>query len=329
MWRGIGLKVAATVAFAVMNALIKSASARFPLGEVVLFRSLFALIVLMAWLARRGEFPHALRTQRPFGHIGRSLAGSGGMLASFVVLSLLPLADATAFTFATPLIVVPLAVFTLGEVVRPHRWAAVSLGFLGVLTMLSDHLGDGLGAATPNGTLGVTVALAGAASSAVAMIQTRRLTQSEPTGAIVFYFSSVTTVLSAVLLILASAWPSGARGAEFAASQQFVAPGLVEFAALAMIGILGGAGQILMTHSYRYADASVIAAFDYVAMIWAAALGYPLFPGNPDPSHSRRSRHRCGRGSFRHLARTITTADSDRFGGERAMNAFDIPDGLG
>jgi len=283
MLQGIALKVAATFVFAFMSALIKTASARFPVGEVVLFRSLFALVVLVAWLASRGEFPHALHTKRPFGHIGRSIAGSGGMFANFVVLSLLPLADATAFTFATPLIVVPLAAFTLGEIVRPYRWAAVALGFVGVLVMLSDHLGEGVGAAAPQRTLGAIIALAGAASSAVAMIQTRRLTQSEPTGAIVFYFSSLTATFSALLLLAAAVWPGGAPGADFAAGQAFVTPGLFEFAVLASIGLLGGAGQILMTHSYRFADASIIAAFDYVAMIWAAALGYLFFAETPTP----------------------------------------------
>ena len=281
MWRGVALKIAATLAFSLMNALIKASSERFPVGEVVLFRSLFALATLVVWLARRSEFPSALRTQRPFGHIGRSLAGSGGMFANFAVLALLPLADATAFTFATPLMVVPLAVVALGEIVRPARWAAVGLGFLGVLVMLSDHLGEGLASGASRGGLGAAIAMLGAVSSAFAMIQTRRLTLSEPTGAIVFYFSSVTTALSALLLIAAALWPEGAAGADFARAQRFVAPGLVEFAALAMIGILGGVGQILMTHSYRFADASIIAAFDYVAMIWAAILGFVVFGETP------------------------------------------------
>ena len=281
MWRGVALKIAATLAFSLMNALIKASSERFPVGEVVLFRSLFALATLVVWLARRSEFPSALRTQRPFGHIGRSLAGSGGMFANFAVLALLPLADATAFTFATPLMVVPLAVVALGEIVRPARWAAVGLGFLGVLVMLSDHLGEGLASGASRGGLGAAIAMLGAVSSAFAMIQTRRLTLSEPTGAIVFYFSSVTTALSALLLIAAALWPEGAAGADFARAQRFVAPGLLEFGALAMIGILGGVGQILMTHSYRFADASIIAAFDYVAMIWAAILGFVVFGETP------------------------------------------------
>jgi drug/metabolite transporter (DMT)-like permease len=107
--KGIGLKIAATFAFALMSAIIKMMAASYPVGEVVLFRSLFALVVLVGWLYSRGEFPRALHTLRPFGHVGRSIAGSGGMFANFIALSLLPLADATAFTFATPLLVVPLA----------------------------------------------------------------------------------------------------------------------------------------------------------------------------------------------------------------------------
>ena len=284
MFLGIALKVAATFAFAAMSALIKTASPRFPVGEVVLFRSLFALAVLVAWLAWRGEFPHALHTRRKLGHIGRSIAGSGGMFANFIALSLLPLADATALTFATPLIVVPLAALTLGETVRFYRWAAVALGFVGVVVMLSDHLGEGLSdSAAARSSMGAMIALAGAVSSAVAMIQTRRLTQSEPTGAIVFYFSSLTAAISAALLMVAALWPAEAPGAAFMAGQRFVAPSPGEFVLLGSIGVLGGTGQILMTHSYRFADASVIAAFDYVAMIWAAALGYALFAETPSP----------------------------------------------
>lgn len=274
MLKGVALKIGATLAFAVMSALIKLASARFPVGEVVLFRSLFALALLMAWLAARGEFPAALTTRRPLGHIGRSLAGTCGMYANFVALALLPLADATAFTFAAPLMVVPLAAFVLREATPLYRWIAVGVGFVGVTIMLSDHLG----AASPARALGSGVALFGALCASFAMIQTRRLTHSEPTGAIVFYFSSVTTTVAALSLIAAAIWPDGWIG-----GQRFVAPTANEAAALVAIGVLGGAGQILMTHSYRFADAAVIAAFDYVAMIWAAALGYALFAETPTP----------------------------------------------
>jgi drug/metabolite transporter (DMT)-like permease len=282
MLLGILLKVAATFAFASMSAIIKAVSPHFPVGEIVLFRSLFAMATLVVWLARRGEFPHALRTRRKLGHVGRSIAGSGGMFFGFIALSLLPLADATAFTFVSPLLIVPMAAVGLGETVRAYRWAAVGIGFLGVLVMLSDDLGQAAGATPGNGySAGAAIALCGAFCTAVAMIQTRRLSRSEATGAIVFYFTSVTTVISAVLLTLAAAWPTGAVGADFFAGQRFVAPSGLEFGLLISIGLLGGSGQILMTHGYRFADASVIAAFDYVSMIWAATLGYAFFAETP------------------------------------------------
>ena len=279
MLTGVGLKIGATLAFALMSALIKLAAPVFPLSEVVFFRSVFAMATLAVWLASRREWPSALRTTRPLGHVGRSLAGSGGMFGNFLALSLLPLADATAFTFATPLMVTPLASVVLGEEVRLTRAMAVAVGFVGVVVMLWDQLGraDGGGASR----IGAIAALAGATSAAVAMIQTRRLTQSEATGAIVFYFSSVTAVISLGLMIVAALWPERAAFAALAAGQRFVLPSALEFAGLATIGILGGCGQILMTHCYRFAEASVIAAFDYVAMVWAATLGFFVFAEIP------------------------------------------------
>jgi drug/metabolite transporter (DMT)-like permease len=283
--RGIGLKVAATFVFALMAAIIKAMAPAYPVGEVVLFRSVFAGVVLVGWLYQRGEFPSALRTVRPFGHIGRSIAGSGGMFANFVALSLLPLADATAFTFATPLMVVPLAAIVLHESVRIYRWSAVGLGFLGLMVMLSEHLGEGFArpAAMTGATIGAFVALAGAVSSAVAMIQTRRLTKSEATGAIVFYFSTVTALFGALVLVFAALWPAGAPGGAFAMGQRFIIPSPADLFWLASIGLLGGSGQIMMTHSYRFADASIIAVFDYVAMLWAVILGLLLFGETPSP----------------------------------------------
>jgi drug/metabolite transporter (DMT)-like permease len=275
MLRGIALKVGATFAFALMAALIKAAAPIYPVSEIVFFRSVIAMATLACWLAWLGEWPSALRTTRPLGHIGRSLVGSCGMYGYFLSLAFLPLADATAFTFVSPLMIVPLASVVLGEAVGFARAAAAALGFAGVLVMLSGHLGAGAGGA-PSG-LGALVALVGASGTAIAMIQIRRLTESESTGAIVFYFSAVTAVLSLAPLIGAMAWPGHGVFAGLVATQRFVTPGAVDFAVLVAIGLLGGCGQIMLTQCYRYADASVIAGFDYVAMIWAATLGYLLF----------------------------------------------------
>jgi drug/metabolite transporter (DMT)-like permease len=274
MLTGIVLKVLATLLFSIMSALIKVTGSVYPVSELVFFRSLFALPILMIYLAWRGQFPRSIYTDRIGGHIGRGIAGACGMFCSFFALQLLPLPDATALGFAAPLMVVALAAVFLGERVRLYRWSAVAIGFVGVLVMLWQQLGilQGHG----NGW-GAGAALSAAVFSAIAIIQTRRLTMSEATGAIVFYFSLTTTGFGLAAGILASAWPAHGAGAEWIADQVWRAPPVVDALSLIMLGTLGGMGQILMTQSYRYADASVVAPFDYTAMIWALLIGLFLF----------------------------------------------------
>src|SRR5690606_19185208 len=130
------------------------------------------------------------------GHLFRSLAGIGSMFCIFTAYALLPLADATAIGYASPLMIVVLASVFLGERAPPLRWAAVCVGFLGVLVMLWEHLGQGAPAGHARSAAGAIVMHAAAFLIAIAMIQTRRLTKTEDTGAITFYFQSTTTVAS-------------------------------------------------------------------------------------------------------------------------------------
>jgi drug/metabolite transporter (DMT)-like permease len=157
----------------------------------------------------------------------------------------------------------------LKERVRVYRWSAVIIGFLGVLVVLSPHLsGDELTIAMASATSlsGVIFGIAGSFANAGTVIQTRRLTQSESTSSIVFYFS-----LSCALAGLVT-WPFG-----------WLSPSGGEFAALIGIGLLGGTAHIFLTESYRHASASVVAPFDYTSMIWALLLGYALFGETPTP----------------------------------------------
>lgn len=272
MLKGVALKVVSTFAFAGMGALAKSMAGVFPISQIVFFRSLFALVALVLWLRWVGEFPAAIHTRRPFGHLLRGIVGTGGMGGFFLGLALLPLPDATAIGYATPLLVVVLAALFLGEHVRAYRWSAVAAGFVGVVVMVSDHLGEGGGS-----TFGVLAALFGAGCASLATIQTRRLTQTEKTGAIVFYFSMLTTVLSFLLMTAGLLWPLKAPLGQFLADQLWRWPSWPQLGVLCAIGLAGGVGQITMTESYRHADASVIAPLDYVSMIWAVALGYMFF----------------------------------------------------
>ena len=108
-----------------MAAAARAVSARYPVGEIIFCRSFFAMVPLLLWLGVRGDLASAVRTQNIRAHLKRGVIGSCGMFAGFQALSMLPLPDAVALSYATPLIVVVLAAVLLKEKVRLYRWSAV------------------------------------------------------------------------------------------------------------------------------------------------------------------------------------------------------------
>ncbi len=266
-FKAIGLKLISALLFAFMSALVRQLGDVAPVGQMVFFRSAFAILPVVLVYAVRGELATAVRTSRPLGQLGRGLLSVGGMFTNFSALTRLPLADATAISFASPLITVALAAIILKERVRIYRWSAVVIGFAGVIVMLIPHLDIGRyavigGAAAAAGSM---FAVISAFCNAGTVIQTRRLTKSETTSSIVFYFSLVCAIAGA--LTLPFAWHS---------------PTPRELIALIALGVLGGFAHILLTESYRYGTASLVAPFDYSSMLWAVLLGYWLFGELPD-----------------------------------------------
>jgi drug/metabolite transporter (DMT)-like permease len=259
--KAILLKVASALIFAVMAALVRYLGAGYPVGQVVFYRSAFAIVPVVAIYAWRRELEAAIRIGRPFGHAGRGLTAIGGMFCNFSALARLPIVDATAISFAAPLITVAMAALLLKERVRIYRWSAVVVGFLGVLVMLLPHLDlGGSTAASAGAAAGAAFGLSGAFFSALSIIQTRHLTKSETTSSIVLYFSLICTL--AGLVTLPFGWNT---------------PTWPELAALIGIGICGGLAHIVLTESYRFAPASLVAPFDYTSMLWALVLGYLAF----------------------------------------------------
>ena len=265
--KGIAFKVISAALFAVMQAFIRSLGARYPVGQVVFYRSVFAIIPLVLVYAWRGELAAVVRTERPLGQAGRGVLSIAGMFFNFGAVARLPLVESNAIAFSSPLFTVTLAALILNERVRVYRWSAVVIGFVGVLVVLSPHLsGEELTAAVAGATslIGVVYAICGSVTNAGTAIQTRRLAQSESTSSIVFYFS-----VSCALAGLATL-PFG-----------WMTPSIGETVALISIGVLGGTGHIFLTESYRFASASLVAPFDYTAMIWALVLGYAMFGETP------------------------------------------------
>ena len=262
---GIGLKVGATLVFMFMAVIARGFGDTFPVGEVVFFRSLFAFVPILVVMAVSGMRVADLATKVPWSHARRATSGVLAMFTYFASLKYLPVADVTAISFASPLIVVVLAAFILGETIRLYRWSAVAAGFVGVLIMVSPHLGSGFSEA--GASTGVVLAFANAFLVAFTMIFIRLMSGSEPALVIAFYFQLACTLVSACTLPFAWVTPSGS-----------------ELVLLVTLGILGGIGQLLMTNSYRFAEASTLANFDYAAMIWAILLGWLFFSELPAPA---------------------------------------------
>jgi drug/metabolite transporter (DMT)-like permease len=263
--KGIALKLVAVVLFIVMSSLIKAASEQVPPGQAVFFRSFFALPVILAWLALRGDLRTGLRVTSRIGHFWRGVVGTTAMGLMFAGLGLLPLPEVTALGYAAPLLVVVFAAMFLDEKVGVFRLGAVALGLFGVLIVLAPRLTT-LSDDTVEMTqaIGAVLVLLGAVCAALAQIYIRKLVRTEQTSAIVFYFSLTSSLLS--LLTIPFGW---------------VLPGGTETIFLILAGILGGTAQIFLTSSYRFADASVIAPFDYASMLFAIVIGYVFFDEVP------------------------------------------------
>jgi len=263
LFKAIGFKLISALLFAAMSAIVRQLGDVAPVGQMVFFRSAFAIPPVLLIYALRGELMSAVRTSRPLGQLGRGALSVAGMYSNFSALIRLPLADATAISFASPLITVALAAMILKEQVRIYRWTAVIVGFGGVIVMLIPHFDlnhyVAAGAASV-ATIGSILALVAAFCNAGTVIQTRRLTQSETTSSIVFYFSVVTALAGAVTLPFAWHTPTGS-----------------ELVGLIALGVFGGIAHIFLTESYRHATASVVAPFDYTSMLWALLLGYWVF----------------------------------------------------
>lgn len=259
---GIALKVASALVFTGMVAMVKLLDGAYPVGEVIFARSFFGMLPVLLVIAWQGRVSDAFVTRRPWGHISRALVGGTAMSLWFAALALLPLPDATAIGFSAPLMTVALAAVILREKVRAYRWSAVAVGFLGILIILSPHLSGA--APTEEASLGAMLAFASAIFMALAMITVRRLTSTERTSTIVVWFAGVTSVFA-----LMSA-PFG-----------WVMPDATDAVMLVAIGLSGGVGQILLTQSYRYADASTIAPFEYTTMLWTVLVGWIVFAEIP------------------------------------------------
>lgn len=258
--RGILLAMSAVSLFTVMQAFVKAAEG-VPAGQMVFFRSACAIPIIVGWLVWRGELSHGLRVNNWRGHAVRAIAGTTALGLGFSGVRLLPLPDATALRFITPILIVVLAAVLLGERIRLIRISAVVAGLAGVVIILAPKLSL---SAADGALLGAMMVLGSATAAAFSQVFIKSMAGSEHTAAIVFWFSVTATILSLATVPFGWVWPSW-----------------TEWMMIAAVGIGGGFAQILITSSYRFADAGVIAPFTYISMLWSVIIGFVFFDEIP------------------------------------------------
>lgn len=259
---GITLRIGSTIAFASMVACIKALGESVPLGQVVFFRSVVALLPLVAFIWWHGEFPQGLRTARPFGHIARCLMGSAAMFTSFATIRLLPLAEATMLSYLAPVTLSLAGWAVLGERLDTQRLGGLALGLAGVAAFSVPAFS---GIIAPGALAGLALGLVTAALTAGALIQVRRLTVAgESAGAIAFWFAVVSALIGLATLPLGWSMPD-----------------LRQIMLLVSAGLAGGVAHILMTLSFQHAEAAALAPFEYLSVLWALIFGYVGFAEFP------------------------------------------------
>ncbi|MFP4004773.1 MAG: DMT family transporter [Alphaproteobacteria bacterium] len=243
----------AAVLFSMMVALVKFLGGRFDSMQVAFFRALTGLFFVVPLLVREGGA--GFRTRRPWLHTARGFAGATAMLCGFYALVHLPLADATAITFARALFLVPLAILLLRERVGVRRISATAVGFIGVLIMLN-----------PTGELNsaALIAALGAALVALALTFVKLLSRTESTLTLLFY--------SGMFGVLFTAIP---------AANVWIMPGWGDLALLLAMGTVGVAAHACMIRGYSTAEATALAPFDYTRLIFAGLIGYLVFADLP------------------------------------------------
>lgn len=253
---GILCRIGSGLSFSTMGAMLKMASTHgFNAPELVFYRSVFSLPVVLLWVMNRQNL-RILRPNRVMPHVWRGAMGIVSMGLTFQALIMLPLAEATAINFTAPIFATILSFLVLSEEVGIHRWSAVVLGFVGVLIVAQPT-----GSSLP--LLGVAVALGAAIGQAAVTTTLRHLQRSEHVSTIVFWFA-VSGILAGGLLMPIFGQSHDAAG----------------FAFVIAGGLAGGLGQLFMTSSLR-APIAVIAPFDYLQIVAATAFGWLLFSDVP------------------------------------------------
>ncbi|PIP00007.1 EamA family transporter [Pleomorphomonas carboxyditropha] len=243
--------------FAVNDIMGKWLASTFPAGQIVLVRSLAALVVLVPLLLKGGA-PELVRLERPGMQMSRAGLATAEIVFFYMAIRFLPLADVMTFYLAGPIYVAALSPWLLGERVGRRQWLAIAIGFAGVVFVLRPGSGSLSWAAL--------ISIAGSLCYAMVVVQSRQL-RGTPDRVLVFWQTIGALVVGAVLA------PFG-----------WVAPGLTDLVMLAALGIISMTAHLCIARSLKLAPAAMVAPIQYSLLLWAILFGWLVFGDRPRPS---------------------------------------------
>lgn len=273
---GILAAIGGSAILSVNDLAIKSLSGSYALHQVILTRSAISMAFLIGFMALTGSGMRQLRTVRWRGHLLRVSFVMLSNITYFLGLAALPLADAVAIAFVSPLVVTLLSVLVLGEQVGPRRWAAVAVGLVGVIVMMRP----GAGAFQPAAVL----VLISACTYASTHMMTRRMKDSESAATMNFYVQVGFILVSATMgMVVGDGHLAGSANPSLAfLFREWVWPPLADLPAFLATGLSVAIGGLMISQAYRLCAAAVVAPFEYTAMPLAILWGVTFFGQWPD-----------------------------------------------
>ena len=256
--RGMIAAVGAFFMFTVMNVFAKLLSVNHSVIEIAFYRNLIACLPFLFLVFVLGKREILVIQSRPAAVGFRAVIGAISLTTTFAAFSLMPMAETTVLLFTASLFIPVLGVIFLREHVGPYRWAAVVIGFVGVVIMA--------GPAGNVNALGVAVALFAALMHASLQIILRYLGRYERPETVTFYFLVVGALVTALPLPFVAATPT-----------------MAEVPLLIGVGLSGAAAQWLLSTAFRNAPAAIVTVFNYSSIVWATFFGWMIWNEWPLP----------------------------------------------
>lgn len=237
------------------DAIVKWAAGSIDVVQIAFVRFGVSLLIVLVFMAPKANSFSIVRTRRPVEHILRGVCSCIELLAFYLAISLIPLPTAMSIVSASPIFGTLLGIIVLRERLKLGGWIAIMAGFAGVLLVIQPEEGA-------DSVYGTAAVLTSVVLWTTAQLLARRLSATESNHTILFYYAAVGTAMTGIAMPFF-----------------WVTPTPLEWAGLAAVGALGCIGQYLMVLAFRFGSLSLIAPFEYSALIWASLYGW-LFWGD-------------------------------------------------